>query len=114
MSRIFRSDAVAIGDRVVVRQKRGELASDIIGHVVALEPLTIRPQKIGGEPSNAEPVVVENLHIIKKLSPRTVRNSDIRAIEAATARAFPGQEQLLIDGWLARACLLYTSDAADE
>ncbi|OEX93999.1 GNAT family N-acetyltransferase [Corynebacterium sp. BCW_4722] len=103
MSRIFRSDAVAVGDRVVVRQRRGELASDIIGHVTALEPLTIRPQKVGGFPSDEAEVVVDEVHIIKKLSPRTVRNSDIRAVEAATARAFPGQEQLLIDGWLARA-----------
>lgn len=103
MSRIFRSDAVAVGDRVVVRRKRGELASDIIGHVTALEPLTVRPQKVGGVPSEAEPVVVGEFHVMKKLSPRTVRNSDIRAVEAATARAFPGQEQKLIDGWLARA-----------
>lgn len=103
MSRIFRSDEVAVGDRVVVRQRRGEHASDIIGHVVALEPLTIRPQNVGGFPSSREAVEVGEVHIVKKLSPRTVRNSDIRAIEAATARAFPGQEHEMIGGWLARA-----------
>lgn len=102
MSRIFRSDKVAVGDRVVVRQRRGEMASDVIGHVLSLEPLVIRPQEVGGFPSFKDAVEIRNLHIIKKLSPRTVRNSDIRAIEAATARAFPGQEQQLIDGWLAR------------
>ena len=103
MSRVFRSDDVAVGDRVVVRQRRGDLASDIVGHVTSLDPLTVRPQRRGGLVSEEEPVVVKHVHIIKKLSPRTVRNSDIRAIETATARAFPGQEQLLIDGWLARA-----------
>lgn len=102
MSRIFRSDEVAVGDRVVVRQRRGEMASDVIGHVLSLNPLVIRPQEVGGFPSFKDAVEITDLHIIKKLSPRTVRNSDIRAIEAATARAFPGQEQLRIDGWLAR------------
>ena len=95
MSRVFRSDPVAVGDRVVVRQRRGDLASDVIGFVESTDPLRIRR----GE----ELVEITDLHIIKRLSPRTVRNSDIRAVETATAKAFPGQEQLLIDGWLARA-----------
>ena len=102
MSRIFRSDEVAVGDRVVVRQRRGEMASDVIGHVLSLDPLVIRPQEVGGFPSFKDAVEIRDLHIIKKLSPRAVRNSDIRAIEAATARAFPGQKQQLVDGWLAR------------
>lgn len=95
MSRVFRSDPVAVGDRVVVRQRRGELASDVIGVVEKLEPLTVR--------RGDELVEIGEVHIMKRLSPRTVRNSDIRAIETATARAFPGQEQQLIDGWLLRA-----------
>lgn len=95
MSRVFRSDPVAVGDRVVVRQRRGELASDVIGFVESTDPLVIRR----GE----ELVEIGEVHIMKKLSPRTVRNSDIRAIETATARAFPGQEQEMIGGWLARA-----------
>ncbi|TVX76327.1 GNAT family N-acetyltransferase [Corynebacterium sp. NML180780] len=103
MSRIFRSDEVAVGDRVVVRQRRGEMASDVIGHVLSLNPLVIRPQEVGGFPSFKDAVEIRDVHIIKKLSPRTVRNSDIRAIETATARAFPGQEQQLISGWLARS-----------
>ena len=85
MSRIFRSDAVAVGDRVVVRQRRGEHASDIIGHVVSLDPLVIRPQEVGGFPSSKEAIEVTDLHIIKKLSPRTVRNSEIRALEQRLA-----------------------------
>lgn len=95
MSRVFRSDPVAVGDRVVVRQRRGDLDSDVIGFVHSTDPLVIRR----GE----ELVEITHLHIIKKLSPRTVRNSDIRAVETATAKAFPGQEQELIQGWLARA-----------
>lgn len=103
MSRFFRSDDITPGDRVVVRQRLGEHASDIIGHVVSLNPLVIRPQEVGGFPSFKDAIEVDNVHIIKKLSPRTVRNSDIRAVETAYAKAFPGQEQQRIDGWLARA-----------
>ncbi|WP_301925527.1 N-acetylglutamate synthase, CG3035 family [Corynebacterium glaucum] len=95
MSRIFRSDPVSVGDRVVVRRVRGELASDVIGIVESVSPLLVR--------RGDELVDIGEYHVMKRLSPRTVRNSDIRAIEAATARAFPGQEQLLIDGWLLRA-----------
>ncbi len=97
MSRVFRSDEVTVGDRVVVRQRRGELASDVIGHVVSVKPLRVK------RTSTSEVLQLDNPHIVKKLSPRTVRNSDIRAIETATARAFPGQEQQRIGGWLARA-----------
>lgn len=95
MSRIFRSDPVSVGDRVVVRRVRGELASDVIGFVESVSPLVVR--------RGDELVDIGEYHVMKRLSPRTVRNSDIRAIEAATARAFPGQEQELIDGWLLRA-----------
>ncbi len=110
MSRIFRSDAVAVGDRVVVRREipdtPGHL-TDIIGHVVSVEPLIVRPQEVGGLPSAAEAVEIPpaQLKIIKKLSPRRVRNSDIRAVEVATAKAFPGIEHTWTrDGqWLLRA-----------
>ncbi|WP_291313996.1 N-acetylglutamate synthase, CG3035 family [Corynebacterium sp. UBA2622] len=103
MSRFFRSDDIAVGDRVVVRRRRGEHASDVIGHVVTLDPLVVRPQEVGGLPSFREAIEIGEAHIVKKLSPRTVRNSDIRAVETAYAKAFPGQEQKLIDGWLARS-----------
>ncbi|AWB84694.1 GNAT family N-acetyltransferase [Corynebacterium liangguodongii] len=100
---MFRSDDIAIGDRVVVRQRVGSHASDVIGHVVSLEPLVIRPQEVGGFPSFKDAMEIGEYHVIKKLSPRTVRNSDIRAVEVAYAKAFPGREQQLIDAWLARA-----------
>ena len=102
MSRIFRSDAVAVGDRVVVRQRRGEHASDIIGHVVSLDPLVIRPQEVGGFPSSKEAIEVTDLHIIKKLSPRTVRNSEIRALEQRLAERLTIREESWAGGWLMR------------
>lgn len=74
-----------VGDRIVVRQEE----FDTIGHVLSVEPLIVRPHARGGLPSNAEPVRIDNPLMIKRLSPRTVRNADIRAIEVATAKAFP-------------------------
>ena len=107
MSRIFRSDSVQVGERVVARRDFGGVHSDVIGHVLSLEPLVIRPQEVGGYPSSLDAVEIppEQLKIIKRLSPRTVRNSDIRAVEVATAAAFPGKEhKWTSDGqWLMRA-----------
>lgn len=107
MSRIFRSDAVSVGERVVARREFGDVHSDVIGHVLSLDPLVIRPQEVGGYPSSLEAVEIppEQLKIIKRLSPRTVRNSDIRAAEVAAAAACPGTHQeWTTDGqWLMRA-----------
>lgn len=107
---IFRSDDVAVGDRIVVRRllpdTPGHL-SDIIGHVVRVSPLTVRPQQVGGFESSAEAVEIPDdlIKVVKKLSPRRIRNSDIRAVEVATAKAFPGIEHTwTTDGqWLMRA-----------
>ena len=107
MSRIFRSDDVSVGERVVARRDFDGVYSDVIGHVLSLDPLLIRPQEVGGYPSSLDAVEIppEQLKIIKRLSPRTVRNSDIRAVEVATAAAFPGKEHTWTsDGqWLMRA-----------
>ena len=107
MSRIFRSDAVQVGERVVARRDFGGVHSDVIGHVLSLNPLVIRPQEVGGFPSDLDAVEIppEQLKIIKRLSPRMVRNSDIRAVEVAAAAAFPGGEHAWTsDGsWLLRA-----------
>ena len=107
MSRIFRSDAVQVGERVVARRDFGGVHSDVIGHVLSLSPLVIRPQEVGGFPSDLDAVEIppEQLKIIKRLSPRMVRNSDIRAVEVAAAAAFPGGEHAWTsDGsWLLRA-----------
>lgn len=107
---IFRSDDVSAGDRVVVRRllpdTPGHL-SDIIGHVLSVDPLVVRPQAVGGFTSSAEAVEIpaDLVKVVKKLSPRRVRNSDIRAVEVATAKAFPGIEHTWADGgqWLMRA-----------
>lgn len=104
----FRSHTPAIGDRVVVR-RRIEGAdvhwTDVIGHVTALDPLVVRPQSVGGMPSTAEEIVIPDhqLEVVRILSPRTIRNSDIRAVEVATAKAFPGLSNEWVDGWLLRA-----------
>ncbi|AEX42703.1 GNAT family N-acetyltransferase [Corynebacterium diphtheriae] len=88
-----------VGDRIVVRQEE----FDTIGHVLSVDPLIVRPHARGGLPSNAEPVRIDNPLMIKRLSPRTVRNADIRAIEVATAKAFPGIEHTWCGQWLLRA-----------
>ena len=100
---MFRSEPLAPGDRVVVRRRHGNHATDVIGHIVTLDPLVVRPQKVGGLPSDAEAIRIDEPLIVRRLSPRRIRNSDIRAVETATARAFPGQEHSLIDAWLARS-----------
>ncbi len=107
MSRIFRSDAVTVGNRVVLRRVIDGKYSDIIGHVIAHneKETVIRPQLAGGFPSFKDAITVpaEQIQIIKQLSPRTIRNSDIRAIEVAYAKAFPGVHNRWVDGWLLRA-----------
>lgn len=112
MSHIFRSDDVRPGDRVVVRRQYpadggGRVFSDVIGHVVGFDPLTVRPQEVGGYPSDLEAVTIhpDEIYVVKRLSPRRIRNSDIRHVETAYAKAFPGVEhQWSADGqWLLRA-----------
>ena len=110
-SRIFRSDEVSLGDRVIVRRALGNrnapVYSDVTGHVVELDPLVVRPQEIGGFPSEKPSVHIadEEIYVIKRLSPRRIRNSEIRAVEEATAAAFPGiHNRVSADGqWLMRA-----------
>lgn len=108
MAKAFRSDPITVDDRVVARRKfKGGGHSDVIGHVVAVEPLTIRPQMVGGFPSALPEVVIpaEELYVVKKLSPRTVRNSDIRHVEVASAKSYLGHAtQWTSNGqWLMRA-----------
>lgn len=110
MSPAFRSDDIRPGERVVVRRllpdTPGHL-SDVIGHVESVSPLVVRPQSVGGFVSDAASIEIpdELVKIIKKLSPRRIRNSDIRAIEVATAKAFPGVDHRWSESgqWLLRA-----------
>ncbi|MCS4491967.1 hypothetical protein [Corynebacterium sp. ES2715-CONJ3] len=100
MSFIFRSDSPAVGERIVLRRavagsselEAQKAHTDIIGHVVEINQghsITVRPQKVGGYISSKPVITVpwEEVHIIKKLSPRTVRNADIRALESAYAHS---------------------------
>lgn len=74
---------VEIGERVVVRHKTGDVVTIDAADVVSLRPLPATP----------------------------VRNPDIRRLEFAAAMAWPGTEQLLLDGWLLRAGGGYTHRA---
>ena len=100
---VFRQGPAHPGDRVVVRRRAGSHLTDVIGHVVSLDPLVVRPQKVGGLPSEAEAIRIDDPLVVRRMSPRRVRNSDIRAVETAYARAFPGQSRMLFDDWLTRA-----------
>ncbi|MFV8395971.1 N-acetylglutamate synthase, CG3035 family [Corynebacterium hindlerae] len=97
-----------VGDRVIVRRRLPDTPghlTDVIGHVLSTTPLIVRPQSVGGFVSTADAVEIpaELIQVVKVLPPRRVRNSDIRAVETATAMAFPGIEHVWQDGWLLRA-----------
>lgn len=74
------------------------LVSDVIGVLRSLDPLTVEDAAGGLHRIPARAVVV-----LKTLHAKPVRTADIRAVEAATAQAFPGLEHRDIGGWLARA-----------
>ncbi len=105
---------VAVGRRVIVRrflsaEEQEESArltgspkktTDTIGRVVSLDPFTVRPQNSPDTTVTFDPA---RLQIVKALPDQTVRNGDIRAVEIAACRAFPGKEFRECDGWLLRA-----------
>lgn len=97
-----RTDPVSIrpGVRVIVRHlpeiDHGS-ASDVIGPLVSVDPLVVRGKQ-GDVKIDPRGVVV-----LKTLSAKPVRNSDIRAVEEAKAESFPGLANQWIGGWLARA-----------
>ncbi|MGB3773187.1 MAG: GNAT family N-acetyltransferase [Rhodococcus sp. (in: high G+C Gram-positive bacteria)] len=93
----------AVGARVVVRYRLpdGSAAplTDVIGHLEALgDTVTVRHES--GEKVN---VPRERVVAMKALSPRPIRNSEIRGLESAAADAWPGTDQHWLDGWLLRA-----------
>lgn len=110
--------SVVLGARVIVRYaldepgQHGPKVSDAIGQLLSVNPLRIRPQtrttgNAPGDPAQSVPEVVEipadKVVVLKTLSAKPVRNSDIRNVESAIAEAFPGLEHREIGGWLARA-----------
>ena len=106
---------VTVGRRVIVRRRlsaaeaaaSGKKVTDVIGHVVSLAPLRVRPQLRAGVPAETSVPAVEfateDIVVIKALPDHPVRNSDIRAVEVATAKAFPGIAHVEEAGWLLRA-----------
>ncbi|MDN5722599.1 MAG: GNAT family N-acetyltransferase [Corynebacterium sp.] len=74
------------------------LVSDVIGVITSVDPLVLVDKHGDSHEIPADQVVV-----LKTLASRPVRTSDIRAVEQATAAAFPGIANETVDGWLLRA-----------
>lgn len=95
---------VEVGMRVVVRRhleagQSSHLYTDVIGHVVELDPVLVVRRESGEEVRIADP----DIAVLKVLPPRPVRARDVRAHEYAGALAWPGTEFELVDGWFCRA-----------
>ena len=98
-----------VGDRVVVRYRLGGAAPADwrAGSAATLSDVT------GVLRNDGDPLIVERdgpqsiprsaVTSIRVLSRVTVRNSEIRSLEAAAAAAWPGTESAMLDGWLLRA-----------
>ncbi|MBB1035853.1 GNAT family N-acetyltransferase, partial [Dietzia sp. CQ4] len=95
---------VEVGMRVVVRRhledgQSSHLYTDVIGHVVELDPVLVVRRESGEEVRIADP----DIAVLKVLPPRPVPARDVRAHEYAGALAWPGTEFELVDGWFCRA-----------
>lgn len=100
------------GDRVVVRFRKGPgspadwraddsaTMSDVTGVLVSGPPAAEFVVRRDGEELR---VPSELVVAVKVLSDKPVRNSEIRSLEVASARGWPGVESEMIHGWLARA-----------
>jgi N-acetylglutamate synthase len=91
------------GTRVTVRYRRpaGSVPplTDVVGHLLGVEPLVRVQTKTGAVAQFAPADVVA----VRVLSDTPLRASQIRALEHAAAFAWPGVEQQWLDGWLLRA-----------
>ena len=81
--------------------------TDVIGHLVAVEP-EVRVRTKTGAVVEISP---DDVVAVKALTDAPVRTSQIRAVEHAAAMAWPGIEQEWLDGWLLRAAGGYTHRA---
>ena len=95
---------VTVGQRVVVRRhlepgQTSHLYTDVIGHVVALDPQLVVRRESGEEVA----VPDSDIAVLKVIPPRPVRARDIRVREYASALAWPGPRYELVDGWFCRA-----------
>ncbi|MFC9996300.1 GNAT family N-acetyltransferase [Nocardia sp. NPDC127526] len=104
------ADFPPLGRRVVVRYRLPEgypqPLTDVIGELVDTDPLTVRTAD-----GQVVSVALDRVLAWKELGPRPIRTSEIRALEAAAADAWPGLQRSWIDGWLLRAGNGYTNRA---
>ncbi|GGK51762.1 N-acetylglutamate synthase, CG3035 family [Nocardia camponoti] len=101
---------VDIGKRVVLRYElppgSPQPLTDVIGELVSLTPVSVRTPD--GAVVTVEP---DRVVALKAVGPRPIRIGEIRSLEAAAAAAWPGLDQLWLDGWLARVGNGYTGRA---
>jgi N-acetylglutamate synthase len=92
-----------LGTRVTVRYRRpaGSVPplTDAVGHLLAIEPVVRVRTKTGAVVEFAAVDVVA----LRVLTDAPVRTAQIRALEHASARGWPGVERTWLDGWLLRA-----------
>ncbi len=93
----------AIGTRVSLRYRlpAGSVPplSDVVGHLLATEPL-VRVQTKAGD---VVELAAADILVARALPAAPVRLSQIRRLEHAAALAWPGLEQQWLAGWLLRA-----------
>lgn len=93
----------ALGTRVSLRYRLPPGSwpplTDVIGHLLAVEPLVRVQTKTGAVVEISPDAVVA----VKELTAAPLRSSQIRATEHAAALAWPGIEQQWLGGWLLRA-----------
>jgi ribosomal protein S18 acetylase RimI-like enzyme len=91
-----------VGTRVSLRYRlpAGSVPplTDVVGHLLEVGPvLRVRTKR-----GDVVIVAAADVVAVKALSDAPVRTGDIRNLEYAAARAWPGVEQQWIDGWLLR------------
>lgn len=99
---MFRQGPIRTGDRISARYQDPAtgLVNEVIGTVTCLDPLSVRAQRSG------ETLVLARPLAVRVLSPKTVRNSEIRRVEAQRVVEKEEKEQkqesgTWIGGWWA-------------
>lgn len=96
------ADLPPVGTRVTLRYRlpQGSVPplTDVIGHLRLTGPRIEVETKTGA----VVKIAADDIVAVRALTATPVRTSQIRAMEHAAALAWPGTEQLWIDGWLLR------------